>query len=564
MIQAWHFRLIILVGWLCCAPAHRQSEDPPLTATTAIQVGGSGDGKDKPQELTTSDLSVIVVGGGISGLAAARHLVQSVGIRVTVLEAKDRVGGRLWTRYATINGTTPIDLGGMYWHGTNSPLFRSLQKELPKWKTRPTQGTSVHPAKGGARWILLDDTCKLPNDPSNSVRVDIDDYTIDEKLPSLLRQWNQTLCERIRDSDMMDKDPAMARRLIQKWSQQFLDSLSNTTHQRLLQLQWKLSFDLDTGLSKEEHAWNGFDNNFDWVDVPGDDYISEGGMQQLAQAFHDSIQIHDHGSVHLKTRVTKMEYSNTTCLVTTESGQSFSADACIVTLPIGVLKEHSESIFDPSLGPHKLDAIRRAGVGRLNTMAIVWKRPICEPENVTAYYLVTPLSDLDERNPNPLSHGFVCSGLLRESKDPRITQLYFATSDDDFEEDRWVAYALDVINELKEPSDRLNESDIGEVFWSNWGADPDIRGSYSSPSTETRGNEDRSILGEPSSPALWFAGEHTNTNGRYQSIDGAIETGIAVAGALLHQRFVALTIHSTPLQERSRNCILAQVEGKSE
>ena len=51
-----------------------------------------------------------------------------------------------------------------YWHGVEFPLFRDLQSQLAEdasssssssWKMIPTKGTSVHPGKGEAKWILL-------------------------------------------------------------------------------------------------------------------------------------------------------------------------------------------------------------------------------------------------------------------------------------------------------------------------------------------------------------------------------------------------------------------------
>jgi len=61
--------------------------------------------------METTKTKVVVIGGGISGLAAAR-LLQQHGIDVVVLEARDRVGGRTYT----VNDPAYrwVDIGGAY------------------------------------------------------------------------------------------------------------------------------------------------------------------------------------------------------------------------------------------------------------------------------------------------------------------------------------------------------------------------------------------------------------------------------------------------------------------
>ena len=68
---------------------------------------------------------VIVVGAGMAGLVAARLLHDS-GFAVTVLEARDRLGGRTWTDDSL---GAPLDLGGSWVHGVaGNPLTLWCEK----------------------------------------------------------------------------------------------------------------------------------------------------------------------------------------------------------------------------------------------------------------------------------------------------------------------------------------------------------------------------------------------------------------------------------------------------
>lgn len=55
---------------------------------------------------------MLVVGAGLAGLSAARELSHR-GYQVTVLEARDRVGGRLWSNNLDDDGSSSVDLGAV-------------------------------------------------------------------------------------------------------------------------------------------------------------------------------------------------------------------------------------------------------------------------------------------------------------------------------------------------------------------------------------------------------------------------------------------------------------------
>jgi monoamine oxidase len=74
---------------------------------------------------TRLEADVCVVGAGLAGLTAARRLSQA-GQSVVVLEARDRVGGRVWTQ--TSAGGVPVDMGACF-VGPNHDRLHALAKE---------------------------------------------------------------------------------------------------------------------------------------------------------------------------------------------------------------------------------------------------------------------------------------------------------------------------------------------------------------------------------------------------------------------------------------------------
>ncbi|MFF0457994.1 flavin monoamine oxidase family protein [Nocardia africana] len=92
-------------------------------------------------------VDVLVVGAGTAGLVAARDLVRS-GSEVLVLEARDRVGGRLLN--AALPGGSPIEVGGQ-WVGPTQHRVMALIEELGL-RTYPTHTAGRHIAElGGSR-----------------------------------------------------------------------------------------------------------------------------------------------------------------------------------------------------------------------------------------------------------------------------------------------------------------------------------------------------------------------------------------------------------------------------
>lgn len=80
-------------------------------------------------------VDAIVMGGGVSGLAAARELSRS-GLRIILIEARERMGGRVYTLRRR-SGAAPVEMGAEFVHGGNADLWRLLRSAGVRPRTLP-------------------------------------------------------------------------------------------------------------------------------------------------------------------------------------------------------------------------------------------------------------------------------------------------------------------------------------------------------------------------------------------------------------------------------------------
>ncbi|KAL0262777.1 hypothetical protein SLS55_001750 [Diplodia seriata] len=109
-------------AWLFEIEAVASVAPPEVRAPLSTKVGNVDD--------AAGDwLDVVVVGAGLSGLAAARDVMRGGLRRCVVLEARDRVGGKTWSKTLEKSGAGTVDLGAAWINDTNQSRMIALARQ---------------------------------------------------------------------------------------------------------------------------------------------------------------------------------------------------------------------------------------------------------------------------------------------------------------------------------------------------------------------------------------------------------------------------------------------------
>ena len=266
--------------------------------------------------------SVVIVGAGVAGLAAAMELRASGFDDVVILEARDRIGGRIWTD--TVGGGIPIDLGASWIHGVDGNPISAIARE---------NGIETHRTDWGNGVFHYHDV----GEPAPSARRALRDF------------WR--LAEENRERSLESVyEKLLASGTFSEVDRRYVEYLLTTE-------------------VENEYAADLSDLSYASVDggssFRGGDFVVPGGYGQIVDVLASGVE------VRRGQAVTEIDHSGPATVVTTEGGATFEAARVIVTVPLGVLKDDFIS-FRPSLPSRKMTAVAKLEMGVLNKVYLLF------------------------------------------------------------------------------------------------------------------------------------------------------------------------------------------------
>ncbi|KAK9674438.1 hypothetical protein RND81_12G232500 [Saponaria officinalis] len=440
-----------------------------------------------PEE--ASEGSVVIIGAGLAGLAAARQLL-SFGFKVIVLEGRKRPGGRVYTQKMGNKGQyAAVELGGSVITGIHANPLGVLARQLsiPLHKVR--------------------DKCPLYKPDGTDINKDID-----SKVESIFNRLLDKVTEFRKIMGGFANDISLGS---------VLDTLRELYSVAKSKEETEL---LDWHLANLEYANAGclselsaaYWDQDDPYEMGGDHCFLAGGNWRLIRALCNGIPILYDKTVHtIKYGIDGVEV--------VAGDQTFQADVVLCTAPLGVLKRKTIT-FEPELPKRKLDAINRLGFGLLNKVAMVFPS-VFWGEDLDTFGRLSNHSH--ERGEFFLFYGYhtVSGGAV-------LVALVAGEAARDFEQTHpsiLLHRVLNVLRGIYNPKG-VNVPDPIQTACTRWGSDPLSYGSYSHIRVGSTG-VDYDILAENVGNRLFFAGEATSR--KYPAtMHGAFLSGLREAGRI--------------------------------
>ncbi len=422
---------------------------------------------------------VVIVGAGIAGLAAASAL-RRAGIPHVVLEARDRIGGRLHT--IDLAGT-PVDLGGSWIH---HPVGNPLTAFCDEHGVGRDPGDPIPSLSG--------------YDQAEGRRLDHDAVASYSEVESEAF-WDSVAALGNRLGPTATAHDAIEAHLEQR-------RLTGAVARRARQeLRAEVEACAPGRVTAQSLRWLAIDEPFEG-DLFGD--LPRDGYRSVVHALAARVD------VRLNTEVVSVDISADGVRVICADGSIESGSHVVVTVPLGVLKRGSPR-FNPPPPAAVQRAVERLGFGRYEKIALKFESPFWRDEGLS-HLIVFPFDedessmwvfDLDAFGAGPV----LCAHLFHTLTGRALDQPSAAAVD-------WLKGVLSGVfgHPVPEP--------VATVVTA-WADDPLTGGAYSHCPLGSHPSM-LDLLAEPVHGRLLFAGEHTQS-ARVGYADGAYVSGLRAA-----------------------------------
>lgn len=433
----------------------------------------------------TTDPDVLIIGAGVAGLAAARAIATS-GFSVTILEARDRTGGRIYT-VRDPKLPVPIELGAEFIHGRPPETFE-LIKEVPLLACELPQ----------RHWQVHDDLLIK----SAEFFSDLEDV--------------MDGMERIKDSDVSFRD----------YLNQHCKNASDQTRSAATMFVEGFNAARDKVISvrsliHQNQAEDQIDGDRQFRILTGYDGI----IKHLESEARSAGALVSLNSIVKEVRWTR---NNVNVIVAGKNEtHTYKARCVVITLPLGILQLEPESPaavrFIPEI-QEKSNAIQLLRMGDVLKINLIFREAFWEQLELDSKEGRQSLMDFsfihgtDEKLPTWWTQLPVRTSML--------VGWTGGTSAEQLTEGDDQAILTDALESLSAilriPKSQI-EYFLRASYFHNWRSDPFTRGAYSY--IAVGGFDAPAELSRPVDDTLFFAGEATNTDGHMGTVHGAIATG---------------------------------------
>ncbi len=430
---------------------------------TAFKTEGNDDDDDKnAQVIDLTGNTVLVVGAGIAGLAAAKEL-KNKGAEVVVLEAQDRIGGRLWTDHSL---GLAFEIGAGWIHRPQGNPITELASQV------------------SAETFVTDDDSLIVYDVNGNPIQDSELDQLDTEYDAIL----ESIDENIEDINISLSDAFQS---------------ANPTAFREDLFQWALTTftEFDTGGPIENLSAYYFDED---KEFSGADVILPNGFDAILNPLTKNLNI------KLSHVVQEIAYDDSGVSIITDQG-TFTGDHAVITLPLGVLKKRTVT-FSPGLSDSIESLIDKIPMGNITKVALGFKEAFW-PVNTQYFGYMSKVKGQFPYflNVRTFSNVNALVGLCFGNYASVVEQK----TEDEIKEEVTGILRIMFGNSVPEPS---------AIIVTRWSTDIHTLGAYSYTGV---GNvpDDFNKLAEPVNNRLFFAGEHT-TFDYHGTIHGAYLSGI--------------------------------------